>query len=180
MKKQFIIILVCLLGLGTQANAQGVGVVSRNLIFQSMPVFVKDLKMIDSLQKKYTLDLNYENQILQEQARKIMVKYNPSEKETFDDVRKKMNKEDGEALDKVIAKIENLDKKKEQNQQYVIKLQKEKIEPILSKIDLIIRGISNEEQLDIMFYIEDIGETAAFISEKKDYTSKVIAKLKSK
>ena len=162
------------------AKAQSVGFVSRTTIYQSLPNFMKDLKMIDSLQIAYDNELKKESQALQEQARTMLISYNPKESETIKDIKKRMKPADTMALKRIFDKDASLDKKKAAYNTKLGNLQKEKISPILKHIDETIAVIAKAEQLDVVYFFEDVSQTIAYLNNERDYTTKVIAELKKK
>ncbi|HTO17195.1 MAG TPA: OmpH family outer membrane protein [Edaphocola sp.] len=178
MKKQisFLVLLLCLSTI--IVKAQGIGTVSRVAIFKSLPNFIKDLRQIDSLEKRQNVEIEFERQLLQEQGRGIVNKYNPKEEERMETIKKRMTPEDTMSLKKLLDKGDLLEKKKEAYDKKLADMQKLNIDPMLKKIELSIKAIAVEENLDAIFYIEDINNLAAYLNEKKDFTAKVIAFLK--
>jgi Skp family chaperone for outer membrane proteins len=160
------------------AKAQGVGFVSRVIVYQSMPSFMKDLKMIDSFQASFEQDLRSESIQLQEQARAILTAYNPQEKETMADIKKRMKPADTMTLKKIMDKDANMDKKRAAYNTRIDNMQKEKINPILKRIDESIAAVANAENLDAVFFFEEVSHSLAYIKNQRDITEKVIADLK--
>ncbi|HRP90210.1 MAG TPA: OmpH family outer membrane protein [Edaphocola sp.] len=178
MKKQIALLIVMFCMSIGGLHAQGVGTVSRGAIFKSLPSLMTQMRQIDSLDKKYNVEIEYERQILQEQGRNIVNNYAPKDNETMAVIKQRMKPEDTLSLNKLVAKGEALEKKKENYDKHIANMQKEKIEPILKRIESTIKLVAVQENLDAVFYVEDMANIAAYLSEKKDITSKVIAILK--
>lgn len=160
------------------AKAQSVGFVSRTIIYQNMPSFMKDLKMIDSMQVTYDEELKNESMKLQAQARSLLTSYNPSENETITDIKKRMKPADTMTLKKIFDKDAGLDKKKAAYNTKLANLQKEKITPVLKRIDETIAAIAKAEKLDVVYFFEDVNNMIAYMNNERDYTTKVVAALK--
>lgn len=177
MKKQFLYLFAVLMCLGYAAHAQ-VGFVSRAVIYQSIPGFVKDITTIDSMQAAYGKEMQVQGERLQEKARVLMASYSPKPKETLDMVKKRMSPADTMILKKVFDDNVALENKGKGYDAKIAKLQKEKVEPVLTKVDAAIKKVALAENVDVIYFFEDISTGLAYINEKRNYTEKVIQLLK--
>lgn len=180
MKKQIILTILGLLLLSGLSHAQGIGVVSRTAIYQSMPSFIKDLQMIDSLQSTFSAEVQKENLRLQDRVRTLLTAYNPKDDESIEAIKKRMSPKDTVALKAAFDDDVALGKKKNSYDTRLARLQQEKVDPVLKKIDEAIKKVAEGEKLDVVYFIEDVNNTMAYFSEKRNYTSQVIAALKAK
>lgn len=177
MKKQFLYVFAVLMCLGYAAHAQ-VGFVSRAVIYQSIPGFVKDITTIDSMQAAYGKEMQVQGERLQEKARVLMASYSPKPKETLDMVKKRMSPADTMILKKVFDDNVALENKGKGYDAKIAKLQKEKVEPVLTRVDAAIKKVALAENVDVIYFFEDISTGLAYINEKRNYTEKVIQLLK--
>lgn len=180
MKKRIIFAIFGILLFSGVMHAQGIGVVSRTAIYQSMPTFIKDLKMIDSLQSTFSMEIQKENLRLQDRVRSLLTAYNPKEEESIELIKKRMSPKDTLALKVAFDEDLALEKRKKSYDTRLERLQKEKVEPILKSVDEAIKKVAQEANLDVVYFIEDVNNTMAYFNEKKNYTSQVIAALKAK
>lgn len=177
MKKQFLYVFAILMCLGYAAHAQ-VGFVSRAVIYQSIPGFVKDLTSIDSMQAAYNKEMQVQGERLQEKARLLMASYNPKANETLEVIKKRMSPIDTMALKKIFDDNTALENKGKSYDAKIAKLQKEKVEPVLTKVDAAIKKVALAENVDAIYFFEDVSTGLAYINEKRNYTEKVIQLLK--
>lgn len=177
MKKQFLYLFVALMCLGYVTQAQ-MGFVSRAAIYQSVPGFIKDLTAIDSMQAAYGKEMQLQGDKLQEKARTLMAAYSPKANETLDMIKKRMTPADTMALKKVFDDNLALENKGKGYDTKIAKLQKEKIEPVLTKVDAAIKKLAIAENLDVVYFFEDVSTGLAYINEKRNYTEQVIQMLK--
>lgn len=177
MKKQFLYVFVALMFLGYAAQAQ-VGFVSRAIIYQSIPGFINDLKLIDSMQAVYNKEMQVQGEQLQTKARNLMAAYSPKANETLDAIKKRMSPADTMALKKVFDDNLVLENKGKGYDAKIAKLQKEKVEPVLAKVDAAIKKMAIAENLDVVYFFEDVNTSLAYINEKRNYTEQVIQLLK--
>lgn len=178
MKKKLFIVFAIVLGFGFNAKSQNMGVVSRAAIYQSIPNFLSDLKMIDSLQGAYDKEISNESQRLQKQARDLILTYKPQENENLASIKKRMSTSDTMALKTILDKDDALAKKKETYDTKLTKMQKDKIDPALKRIDAAIKKISVQENLDVMYFLEDVNVGMAYLNERRNYTNAIIDELK--
>ncbi|RYD99709.1 MAG: OmpH family outer membrane protein [Sphingobacteriales bacterium] len=177
MKKQFLYLFVALMCLGYAVQGQ-VGFVSRAVIYQSIPGFVKDLKSIDSMQAVYTKEMQLQGEQLQQKASSLMAAYSPKANETLEMIKKRMSPADTMALKKVFDDNIALENKGKGYDAKIVRSQKEKVEPILAKVDAAIKKMAIAENLDAVYFFEDISTGLAYINEKRNYTEQVIQLLK--
>ncbi|GEM_PF-1297506 len=177
MKKQFLYLFVALMCLGYVTQAQ-TGFVSRAAIYQSIPGFIKDLTIIDSMQSAYNTEIQEQSTKLQEKARSLMANYSPKTNETLEMIKKRMSPADTMALKKVFDDNAALDDKGKGYDVKIAKLQKEKVEPVLAKVDAAIKKLAMAENLDVVYFFEDVSTSLAYINEKRNYTERVIQLLK--
>ena len=180
MKKRILLLLTFSIACAFTATAQGIGVISRTSIYQSLPGFMKDLSMIDSLQGAYENELGKEGQRLQGQIRELLMTYQPSDTENLASIKKRMSPSDTMALKTLFDKNDALKKKGDANNTKLKNMQKEKIDPVLKKIDAAIKKVATQEQLDVMYFLEDVNVGMAYLNERRDYTNAVVEELKKK
>lgn len=141
---------------------------------------MKDLSMIDSLQGAYENELGKEGQRLQGQIRELLMTYQPSDTENLASIKKRMSPSDTMALKTLFDKNDALKKKGDANNTKLKNMQKEKIDPVLKKIDAAIKKVATQEQLDVMYFLEDVNVGMAYLNERRDYTNAVVEELKKK
>ena len=107
-----------------------------------------------------------------------MAAYSPKANETLDMIKKRMTPVDTMALKKVFDDNVALDNKGKNYDAKIAKLQKEKVEPVLAKVDAAIKKLAIAENLDVVYFFEDISTGLAYINEKRNYTEQVIQLLK--
>ncbi len=173
MRKQILYVFLVFMCMGYTVQAQ-TGFVSRAAIYQSIPGFIKDLTMIDSMQAAYNTEIQEQSSKLQEKVRSLMASYSPKANETLEMIKKRMSPADTMALKKVFDDNAALDNKGKNYDAKIAKLQKEKIEPVLTKVDAAIRKIALQENVDVVYFFEDVSTGLAYINEKRNYTEKVI------
>lgn len=179
MKKSIFLLVTISVAFCLQSMAQGMGWVNRSEIHKSIPGFLADIKMIDSMQVVYETELMTEGQKLQAQARDIVAAYDPQPNENLAAIKKRMKASDTMALNAIFQKDAALDKKKQNYDTKLQQMQAQKIDPVLTKIAKAIKLVAEEENLDAVYFLEDVSVGLVYINPKRNFTQKVIAKLKT-
>lgn len=178
MKKIFLSLLILISTCFSATYAQGVGVVSRNEIYKSLPSLIRDIQFVDSMRKKYETEVKFEGAVIQESVEKLVSTYQPKDNESLDILKKRMSVSDTVLLDGYLKRNVELTKKRLAKEKELVDMQKAKIEPTLRKVEAAIKTVSEEKKLDMMFFSEDIGNTLAYVNIKRNFTKEVIAILK--
>jgi hypothetical protein len=93
------IIILFVLFFASQVKAQNVAFVSQENILATMPKFKENTTRIDSLKKVYIAEIDVAKEKISTAFQTLLTSYKVTEKETLEEVKKRMNATDVSKLD---------------------------------------------------------------------------------
>jgi Skp family chaperone for outer membrane proteins len=172
------IIILFVLFFASQLKAQNVAFVSQENILATMPKFKENTTRIDSLKKVYIAEINVAKEKISTAFQTLLTSYKVTEKETLEEVKKRMNATDVSKLELLIDEDKLIDKKAKNFEMVLNSDYAATVQPILDTINNTISSYAVKNKIDVVYILEQMKPALAYIDKKKDITQVIIQTLK--
>lgn len=155
-------------------SAQNIAYVSQERILETLPKFKENSIRIDSLKKAYLEDIKLAKEKVSVDFQRLLANYKVTNKETLEEIKKRMNKSDLSKLE-IIEEEDKLIDKRTKNYEVVLNADREAtIQPIIDTINKTVSSYATKNKIDMVYILEQISPALAYVDKNKDITAKII------
>lgn len=166
--------LALTLSVSVLGSAQNHAYVRRDTLLGLLPGYMAELRVLDSLQARFTEELDTERKKLDKKMTVLLAPYHPAPGETPESLAKRLSPTDA-ARHKLLAKEwELLHEKREHYTSILNERYRHSIQPLLNRLNSSIGRYAEQKNYDMVFILEDIEPALAYINTDRDITSAII------
>lgn len=177
MKKILLFVCVCF---PVFMFGQSVAYVYADSLLLSVPGYSKNVMKIDSLQKTLEKELETTKIGINQKYGMLIKPYAPKESENVGALKARMSAVDTLSLNLIIEDIKQLEVKKQAYDRILQTSYNKDVQPILDRISKEIADFARLNKITMVFVVEQMKQTLAYIDPKQNITGSIKSKLKGK
>lgn len=160
------------------AYSQGTAFIRRDTLLSVLPGYTMHTQTFDSLKTSFSEELKLDQQKLEQKLSNLFGPYSSADNESTEALVARLSPADLSRYG-LLQKEFNLIEERSKSYNEILQLHyKEKIQPLLDKLNKAIEEYSQKNKLDMVFVLEDISPALAYVNKGKDITNPIIALLK--
>lgn len=173
-KVLFILSTTCFLNLSAQKTAY----IEQTTLLKSLNGYEKNVKYVDSTKQAYTLEIQNSEKKLNEKVQVLLKNYKLSENETNESIKTKLSELDKSKFELYQEESKLIEKSTKNYDLMLQTLFKEKVQPLMDKLNKSIETYAKANKIDTVFIIENFGPALAYIDKSKNITEEIKKTLK--
>ena len=172
MKKTVLLsfLLICSLGI----SAQQVAYIYSDSILMAAPGYIEKQQELTTVHEKYVQELEMLQKELSEKFAQLVASYNAKENETIDDLKARMSPADVMRLDILLEEQTAIETKTKSYDNMLNFMYEQDVQPIETRVQQTINAYAVKNKIDMIYIIEKIQESLAYINEKRNITNEII------
>lgn len=176
MNKSLFLSLLLLTGTGL-LHAQGNAYVRQDTLFSVLPGYRAQLKSLDSLKAVFAEELQSDQQKLEQKANALLAPYSPQANESAEKLLGRLNTADASRYALIQKEAVLLEERKKSYNEILDAHFKQNIRPRINKLNGIIEAYAAKNKYDMVFILEEIAPSLAYVNKGKDITPAIIREL---
>lgn len=178
-KTRIIFFFLLLGGCITNLFAQGNAYIRRDTLLQVLPGYTSQVNTFDSLKTAFGEELKMEQQKLEKKANALFAAYNPKSEESTEALLGRMSQVDISRYNLLQKESALLDERGKSYNQILETHYKQKVQPLIEKLNKVIETYALKNKYDMIFILEDIAPALAYVNKGKDVTLPIIQLIQS-
>lgn len=178
MNVRFLYLMAILFFTVSGIYAQGHAYLRRDTLLQELPGYSKAIREFEDMKKMYNEEVNADRERLNQKIGELIASYQFKTDEPVESLVSRMNPSDQARFGVIQKEAELLEEKVKSYNQIVEKHFKEKVQPLLDKVNQEIENYAKKNKLDMVFILEEIGPSLAYVNKGRDITPAIIALVK--
>ncbi len=158
--------------------AQGNAYVRRDTLLQELPGYTKALKEFEDMKKIYNEEIKADRDRLSQKLADLFAPYQFKTDEPIESILSRLNPSDKARFGVMEKEADLIDEKTKSYNEIVDKHYKEKVQPLLEKLNKEIENYAVKNKLDMVFILEEIAPALAYINKGRDITPAIIGLIK--
>lgn len=155
-------------------SAQNIAFIYQDSILNSLKNYKKNINTIEKLKIQFQNEIQKEKNECQKKIENLIQKNNLVGIKNIEEIKSKIPQTDLNILD-VLLEEDNLISKKAANYDLVIQIQFNKdVLPLIEKVNLVLKKYAEKNKISIIYSIEKLRQTIAYIDTEKDITKNII------
>jgi Skp family chaperone for outer membrane proteins len=162
----------------TVLSAQGNGYLRRDTLLTELPGYTQAIKEFDDMKKMYNEEIKTDRERLNQKVMDLLKPYNTKEGETPESIIGRLSPADASRFSVMEKEAGLIDEKTKSYNDIIDKHYKEKVQPLLDKLNAEVEKYAVKNKLDMVFVLEEIAPALAYINKGRDITPAIIGLLK--
>ncbi len=158
--------------------AQGNAYLRRDTLLKELPGYTQAIKEFDDLKKMYNDEIKADRERLNQKVVDLLKPYQTKEGETPESIIGRLSPADASRFSVMEKEAGLIDEKTKSYNDIVDKHYKEKVQPLLDKLNAEVEKYAVKNKLDMVFILEEIAPALAYINKGKDITPALIGLVK--
>jgi Skp family chaperone for outer membrane proteins len=170
MKK--VLLILSLAGFLT-ATAQKNAYIEQTELLKSLKGYEENVKLVDSTKKVYSQEIQDAQKKLNDKFQALIKNYNVTDKDTDETLKAKLSDLDKSKFELYQDESKMIEKSTKNYDLMLQTLFKDKVQPLLDKLNNSIDTYAKKNKIDMVFILENIQPALAYIDKSKNITSEI-------
>lgn len=153
--------------------------VRRDALLAVLPGYTTKMKVQDSLKTAYTYELDTYRKTLRQKMGALLSPYSRRPHEPAEMLRQRLSPAEAARYRLLLGGLRQLNTKREGYEHMLHKHYQHAVQPLLDRLNQHIRRYAAKKNYDMVFILEDIGPSLAYINMGKDITPAIIPLIKN-